>query len=1319
MLEKRLADFIKGLRANKRDEEKYIKESLVLIHKELTLNDHTSKAIAISKLTYLHMLGYDMSWASFNVVEVMAASKYEEKRMGYLAAVQSFYEETDVLVLTTNLFRKDLASNDSMDVSLALEGLSEVVNLELSVDLLESVIAVCYHRLGFIRKKAILVLYKFILKNKETLNEILPVLKEKLEDPDSSVVSATASVICELAQNDPKSYLPLAPKLYKLLNESGVSWMIIKIVKLFASLTPLEPRLAKKLYFPIMNLILTTNKISLLYECINTCVFGGIITLQIESKNDFGATFTIAELCSDKLGEFIESSDVNKNSATIIYNHNNSKDTLNDFDSSKLHSDFDISNDDNGDKRPNPVVGISDSHEYRTSVVNAVISMCTQNNYSNIRYFEWYIETLVKLSVLSKTKNVDLQIAKSFIDVTARVRAVRRFSVLRMTALIDEFVVGKTYEDSKIHDNLLKNNNPLISTIGAAAYIVGEYGKTVLQTHQLVSFVDNILELIEKTYMKSETVYGQMWMALTKTIVYLLEKFCETVTDNSYGKTAEEISKDFDLVLTRVFSKLEEMGYKDKLTESFTLQHFWCRELGTFIWTLTTIKTAFSQFVTEKNGKDILSKQPDTKIDSENVDMENGKNTYMVKNDDNVKKASVAEVEKNIPGYRPPTFSLNTDSIYTNTQPIQEGKDSVYSPWIEQTPFDKQVISQNSNSTADHSVQSLEVISSALNRMFTSYELNPMAPKAQSRVETEDKTLEFNSFDNTNSFVPNTLPSLIVSFGYKKNNTSKDPSSRSGRKKSNNRTTHKDYNGYDSDEVNNNQDRYSRSTNYIDSGPYKSEINTRFYLGKNKKQKNPGKIGYQKYKANEYIDDDVDEIPIVDLELEIKNDNKLTPNLSKSTINDKTNAKNDTNKLDFNKDYNQSFEVARDDEYDIKDVHANPNTSTDTKKMVPSEEFNKFDSEKSIIIASKLKGYISDRIVKDKTLSLKLAYQKISFMPDDHITQKPTTGNDSEGKREKQMRLAFGVKARSKAVYDSNIDPEMKKKIESKYGKLEFVSISAYSDPGKKNILFKHQFMCKNKELDDVTADTKTSSIGDLSSLFIDELELVVNINAKEFPLRNPILYLTVYLQKLLNKKKEVARMEGIIPIRYENLFFKKTIPIDKNTNHYSIADLQHNKKINLFYKPKSPNTMKYCIDEIKLLVSTVSGLFIYPNHQEEAMASTPGTNSTKNDDNQNKDEILVEGFFICGTLHNEFVDNFDQNKSVHPNVELCGSVKIFSKNGGGKGMLQAESDIMYSGTTDIGEIREQRTFRVFVDLGSNNEIWLESIINALSSTFS
>lgn len=64
------------------------------------------KATALLKLIYLEMFGHDMSWASFHVLEVMSCAKYQQKRVGYLAAVQSFRPDTEVLMLATNLLKK-------------------------------------------------------------------------------------------------------------------------------------------------------------------------------------------------------------------------------------------------------------------------------------------------------------------------------------------------------------------------------------------------------------------------------------------------------------------------------------------------------------------------------------------------------------------------------------------------------------------------------------------------------------------------------------------------------------------------------------------------------------------------------------------------------------------------------------------------------------------------------------------------------------------------------------------------------------------------------------------------------------------------------------------------------------------------------------------------------------------------------------------------------------------------------------------------------------------------------------------------------------
>lgn len=264
LFEKSLQDLIRGIRNNKENEPKYIAQCMEEIKQELKQDSSAIKKVAVEKLCYLQMCGYDVSWAAFNVIEVMASSNFTEKRVGYLAASQSFHEHTDVLMLTTNMIRKDLNSTNMYDAGVALGGLSCFITPDLARDLANDIVTLLTSSRPYIRKRAILLLYKVFLKYPDALRPTFPRLKEKLEDPDPGVQSAAVNVICELARKNPKNYLSLAPLFFKLMTNSSNNWMLIKIIKLFGALVPLEPRLGKKLLEPLTNLINSTSAMSLL-----------------------------------------------------------------------------------------------------------------------------------------------------------------------------------------------------------------------------------------------------------------------------------------------------------------------------------------------------------------------------------------------------------------------------------------------------------------------------------------------------------------------------------------------------------------------------------------------------------------------------------------------------------------------------------------------------------------------------------------------------------------------------------------------------------------------------------------------------------------------------------------------------------------------------------------------------------------------------------------------------------------------------------------------------------------------------------------------
>ncbi|KAG2207779.1 hypothetical protein INT46_001970 [Mucor plumbeus] len=491
MFEKSLTDLIRGIRANKKNEQKYIAVCLQEIRNEVKSNDLDIKATAVAKLTYLQMLGYDMSWASFYMVEVMSSPKFLHKRAGYLAATLSFQQDTDVLMLTTNLIKKDLASPTPVDIGIALNGLSQIVTPDLARDLSPDLVSMLNHSRPYIRKKVVLVLYKVFLKYPEALRISFPRLKEKLEDPDPSVVSAAISVICELARKNPKNYLSLAPQLFKLLTTSSNNWMLIKIIKLFASLTPLEPRLIKKLLPPLTSLIQTTPAMSLLYECIYTVITGGFL----EAAGDAG--HALAATCTNKLRKFLEDPDQNLKYVGLLA-------------MSKLlithprlvaeHKDLILECIDDEDisirlRALDLVVGMvhrkniveivkrlithimpeqpeQSLHDpstifdpvYRTDIIHRIIFMCSQNHYHHLNDFEWYISVLMGITYKAGVNVGDI-LTNQLMDVSVRVKSVREYAVKQMYHLLQD---KKFLETAKRRDSN-------IEVLSAAAWICGEY----------------------------------------------------------------------------------------------------------------------------------------------------------------------------------------------------------------------------------------------------------------------------------------------------------------------------------------------------------------------------------------------------------------------------------------------------------------------------------------------------------------------------------------------------------------------------------------------------------------------------------------------------------------------------------------------------------------------------------------------------------------------------------------------------------------------------------------------------------------------------
>lgn len=308
-MEKSLSDLIKGIRAHSKESPESLLDFLnVAVNEcrdELSTTDLEVKATAVLKLTYLEMYGFDMSWCNFHILEVMSSAKFQQKRIGYLAAIQALKSEPELLILATNQFKKDLNCPNHVEAGLALSGIATIVSPALAKDILDDVVIKLSHSKPYIRKKAVLALFKVFLQYPESLRSTLPRVIEKLDDEDISVVSAAITIICEISKKSPAIFVAYLPKFFAILERTSNNWLIIRILKLFQSLLRIEPRMKKRIMPSILALLAQTDASSLVYECINCIVNGGMISSGSSKDKD------VAKICIDHLMKFFETRDSN------------------------------------------------------------------------------------------------------------------------------------------------------------------------------------------------------------------------------------------------------------------------------------------------------------------------------------------------------------------------------------------------------------------------------------------------------------------------------------------------------------------------------------------------------------------------------------------------------------------------------------------------------------------------------------------------------------------------------------------------------------------------------------------------------------------------------------------------------------------------------------------------------------------------------------------------------------------------------------------------------------------------------------------------
>ncbi|KAG6356745.1 hypothetical protein INS49_014619 [Diaporthe citri] len=546
--EKSLYDLIRGLRNHKGHEKEYIQNCLKECRAEIRGQDMDIKATALLKLIYLEMMGHDMSWASFNVLEVMSSPKHHQKRIGYLGAVQSYRPDTEVLMLATNLLKKDLTSGTTNTISLPIHALPHFITPSLALSTLADLLPRLTHTNPSIRKKTIVTLYRLALVYPETLRAAWPKIKERLmaQDEDPSVTAAIVNVVSTAAMS----------LLYECINgiiqggilgsdddvsgsEEIASLCVTKLRGMI--MVDGDPNL-KYVALLAFNKIVVTHPFMVAQQedVIMECIDNPDITIRVQALNLVQGMVSSDNLMSivGRLMRQLKSSSSAGRSAAQRQEGNSDSDA-------DAEVNIDLAEHEIDQAPPLP-------DDYKVDVINRILTMCSHDNYSNLVDFEWYIDILTQLARMAPVPGPSNEAAdqvatnskSSSGDVSAKIGDELRSVAVKVMA-IRQIVVGAA--ELILRQLCSSSAQPITSgALRPVAWIVGEYSDQLLSSEDTLGF---LLQLMPRA--KDPDVLASCLQATIKIFAQTTGSDLELWTSERKAKTS--------LLLARIIHVLEPL----------------------------------------------------------------------------------------------------------------------------------------------------------------------------------------------------------------------------------------------------------------------------------------------------------------------------------------------------------------------------------------------------------------------------------------------------------------------------------------------------------------------------------------------------------------------------------------------------------------------------------------------------------------------------------------------------------------------------------------------------------------------------------------
>ena len=215
-------DFIQsvGDTKSKLEEEKIVFEEIKFLKSMFKGIEPYSNEMkeAILRALYCELLGYDVEFAHIHAIKLISSVYNEEKSIGYSASTTFLSPTHEFLYLMISNLQKDLKSTSYVELGIALEVVTNIMDSEISDVFVDEVIRLCESENSYVRKKA-LVASLALMQGANVWIPQSTLYRLALSDTDPQVMNVALSIMEVNVRLNPLAHADTIPSLLGIFRQ--------------------------------------------------------------------------------------------------------------------------------------------------------------------------------------------------------------------------------------------------------------------------------------------------------------------------------------------------------------------------------------------------------------------------------------------------------------------------------------------------------------------------------------------------------------------------------------------------------------------------------------------------------------------------------------------------------------------------------------------------------------------------------------------------------------------------------------------------------------------------------------------------------------------------------------------------------------------------------------------------------------------------------------------------------------------------------------------------------------------------------------------